>query len=143
MPSDFSELVCRVGGAMQAARLLGTTSKNVADWERSDRAPQWALRLLWYAGPDGRAAALLDTENELRAVVAERDALASESKRRAALLDERRAALAAQVKALEYENSELRRLANTTVIAADLEAVRSIADRLLRTLGRGEVSVRQ
>lgn len=75
MPSDLDELVCRVGGARQAARLLGITPEIVADWDRSDGAPQMALRLLWYAGPDGRAAALLDTENELRAVTAERDAL--------------------------------------------------------------------
>jgi hypothetical protein len=74
-------------------------------------------------------------ENGLRRVAAERDALASESQRRRALVDERRAALAAKVKSLEYENEELRRLLNARELASELDAVRTIADRLVRVLG--------
>lgn len=131
-PSDLPDLACRVGGARQAARLLGVTSVTLLEWERTEGAPLMALRLLWYAGPDGRAEALLDTENELRAVAAERDAAVEELQRRRGLIDERTASLAAKVKALEHENSELRRLLNATELAAELEAVRTSMDRLLR-----------
>ncbi len=131
-PSDLAELTCRVGGAKQAARLLDVTPETLLDWERNDGAPLMALRLLWYAGPDGRAEALLDTENELRAVAAERDAVVAELQRRRGLIDERSASLAAKVKALEHENGELRRLLNAAELAAELEAVRMSMDRLLR-----------
>lgn len=132
MPSYLAELVCRVGGARQAARLLGVNPETLVAWERSEGAPPMALRLLWYAGPDGRAEALRDTENELRAVVTERDAVVAELKRRRALIDERTASLAAKVMALEHENGELRRLLNAAELAAELEVVRSSMDRLLR-----------
>jgi hypothetical protein len=132
MPSDLAELVCRVGGAKQAARLLGITPEIVVDWERNEGAPPMALRLLWYAGPDGRAEALVDMHNELRAVATDRDAVVAELKRRRGLIDERSASLAAKVKALEHENGELRRLLNAAELAAELEAVRSLMDRLLR-----------
>lgn len=132
MPSDLADLVCRVGGARQAARLLGITPEAVIEWERNDGAPVMALRLLWFAGPDGRAEALLDTENELRAVAAERDAVVADLQRRRDLIDERSASLAAKVKALEHENGELRRLLNAAELAAELAAVRSSIDRLLR-----------
>jgi ABC-type transporter Mla subunit MlaD len=91
-----------------------------------------ALRLLWYAGPDGRAEALLDMENELRGVAAERDAVVAELQRRRGLIDERSASLAAKVRALEHENCDLRRLLSAAELAAELAAVRSSMDRLLR-----------
>ena len=132
MPSDLADLVCRVGGARQAARLLSITPETLVDWGRDEGAPPMALRLLWYAGPDGRAASLVDMENELRAVAAERDAVVADLQRRRDLIDERSASLAAKVKALEHENGELRRLLNAAELAAELAAVRSSIDRLLR-----------
>jgi transcriptional regulator with XRE-family HTH domain len=143
MPADLAELIFRMGGERKAARLLGVNRETLTKWEQNERVPQMVLRLLWYGGPDGRAEAHRDIENELRVIAAERDALASESQRRAALLDERRASLAARVKALEYENEELRRLLGSATIAADLRAVRSIVDRLLAALEGGEAAVRQ
>jgi transcriptional regulator with XRE-family HTH domain len=134
MPSDLAELVCRVGGAKQAARLLGITRETVVDWERNQGAPPMALRLLWYAGPDGRAEALRDMENELQAVAAARDAAAADYQRHRHLVDERRAALGARVKSLEHENEELRRLLDASELASGLDAIRSITERLVRTL---------
>ena len=140
MPSDLADLVCRVGGARQAARLLSITPESVVDWKRNDGAPVMALRLLWYAGPDGRAAALVDLENELRVVAAERDAVVADLQRRRGLIDERSASLAAKVKALEHENDELRRLLNAAELAAELAAVRSSIDRLLRKVAGPRVA---
>ena len=98
MPDAIADLVAGIGGPSAAAGMLCIPSAELARWLEAGDAPQIALRLLCYAGPDGRVAAQLDLENELRATAAERDALISEAQRRRALIDERRAALAAKVK---------------------------------------------
>lgn len=133
-PDILQDLVARYGGRRTAARLLGVAEAELTRWLQRGNAPPMALRLLWYAGPDGRAEALADIENELSAVAAARDAADAELQRRRNLVDERRAALAARIAALEHENAELRRLLDANALAGEIGAIASVADRLLRTL---------
>jgi hypothetical protein len=97
---ELAELVCRVGGEPAACRLLTVSRRTLRHWRRIERAPLWALRLLWYAGPDGRHAAAIDAENELRTALGLADALQAE-------LQAARSAAAAAAAALALAESAL------------------------------------
>jgi hypothetical protein len=132
--SMFAELVHRVGGDRSAARLLNVSASAIADWRRGEMPPSWTLRLLWCAGPDGRAAAHLDLENELRIVYGQCNALRDELARTSALVNERISSLGAQVVRLQSENEELRRMIDAEGLADDLFHVRQRLDEMIRAL---------
>ena len=138
MPCDLSDLVCRVGGTKPAARLLGVTAETLADWERREDAPQMALRLLWYCGPDGQAAADDQVHRQLELMALERDALREEVKKARALVDERRAALGARVIALQVENRQLRQICEERLPLGELKAVSARLLGMLQALDEGE-----
>lgn len=134
MPHDLADLIASLGGKKAAARLLGAQEAQLDQWLTGHDAPQMVLRLLWYAGSDGRYAAEIDLANELRAIACQRDAVVEDSQRRRALIDERSSALAARVKALEHENRELRHLLTSDGLAAEVATMRKATDRFLRVL---------
>lgn len=138
MPCDLSDLVCRVGGTKRAAHLLGVTGEILADWDRREEAPQMALRLLWYCGPDGQAAADDHVHRQLELMALERDALREEVKKARALVDERRAARGARVIALQVENCRLRQLCEERLPLGELKAVSARLLGMLQALGEGE-----
>lgn len=133
-PSDLSDLVARVGGTKAAAKALAVASEDLAAWDANANAPQMALRLLWYYGPDGCAAADSYFHRERQYLSLERDALRDELTRARRTTDERRSALAAQVKALEVENDELRRLCRRGTQLAEISSVCSKLSFLLAML---------
>jgi len=138
MPGDLSDLVCRVGGKKPAARLLGVTAETLADWERREEAPEMALRLLWYHGPDGQAAADDQVHRQLELMALERDALREEVKKARALVDERRAALGARVIALQVENRKLRQLSEERLPLGEIKEVSAQLLGMLQALDEGE-----
>lgn len=123
MPSDLAELVCRVGGAKKAARHLGVTLEALTAWERTEGAPQMALRLLWFCGPDGELALSEHIHRKLQLLSTERDALREQLRRARAMVDQRRAALGARVIALQVENAQLRQVCQQGFPSAELKAV--------------------
>lgn len=72
---DLAELVALAGGKTATCRALGISPRTLQRWHLGERPPLMALRLLWYAGARGRAAAALDLDNELRIVHAQNKAL--------------------------------------------------------------------
>jgi hypothetical protein len=62
MPDAIADLVAGIGGPSAAAGMLCIPSAELARWLEAGDAPQIALGLFCYAGPDGRVAAQLDLE---------------------------------------------------------------------------------
>jgi hypothetical protein len=63
---DLDELIALVGGDAAALKLLDMDARTLRRWRAGQKIPSQALKLLWYAGPQGRQAADADLYNEVR-----------------------------------------------------------------------------
>ncbi len=64
--TDLDELIALAGGDAAALKLLEIDARTLRRWRSGQKVPQTALKLLWYAGPQGRVAADTDLFNEVR-----------------------------------------------------------------------------
>jgi hypothetical protein len=139
-PDRFSDLVAFMGGVRPAARALRVSVSTLREWLASANPPHWAGPLLWFHTSEGREAAARDVVAELRYVIAERNSLRAELERRARLLDETKGSLLARVKALEFENQELRKLFHADTLADEIGHAHAVLAKLLQTLNVGETT---
>ncbi len=136
----FADLVTFVGGIRPAARALRVSTAALREWLAAAEPPHWAGRLLWFHTSEAREAAAQDVVAELRYVSAERNSIRAELERRERLLDETKGSLLARVKALEFENQELRKLLHADALADEIGHAQAVLARLLRTLNSDETA---
>lgn len=132
---DLPELVRLVGGQARAVKLLAISERTFRRWHRERNVPLMVLRLLWYAGPYGRAEAEADMhfELKLRALHAE-NATAQRDQLAAALETMRQI-----VFQVEAANEELRQMFRDAGLTRELWSMRERLDELLGKTNTAEV----